>query len=148
MNQVQQQTTKLENSIANVFKNAPHVWPDIEKVVITALPWVALVLGIIQVVRLFDIFKVFRFVNAFWGSMPWWIIVGIILAWLMAYFFFMAFTPLQSNKKSWRNNFFYALLVWALNIILVMIMWSIDIVQILILLAGLYLLFEVRKDYK
>ena len=52
MSDMQQQVGVLENQLVDVFAKAPHLPQNIRDILITLVPWLALIFGILGIVSL------------------------------------------------------------------------------------------------
>lgn len=160
---------QLENSLAEVFeKKAPQLPEGGRKLLVSWLPWLSLIFGLLTLISVYWLWQWANAVNnvndilddyytAIGGSniaderltvMVW---AALAVAAIQALLYLAAFTALKARKKSGWNLLFYVALV---NIVYGVVVMFTDygtfgnFVGYLIGTAiGLYLLFQIRSHY-
>ncbi len=152
---------KLETMLDEWFvKKAPFQLPEnARKGLVTALPWVALVLGILQ---LFAALGLWGFIGAasvaLYGAglgvaaTTWMPIIWLSLAIVLveAVMLLVAFPKLKDNKKSgWKIMLWIAFLNLAYAVVSLFGMQGFPsfIMNVLAVAIGMYLLFQIRSHY-
>ncbi len=160
---------KIEKKLGEVFKDLPALSKPTKKTLADAWPWIALVLGVLQVAaawalwRLMDVAQPFidyaNTISQYYGgesigysSFDKFVIYLAIASLLVqAAIMFMAFKPLQAKvKRGWDLMFLAALL----NVVYAVISIFIDgrglggfVMQLVGTSIGFYFLFQIRELY-
>jgi uncharacterized membrane protein YwaF len=124
---MKQQLESLENYLAGVFKNAPKISENGRRGLVNAMPWIALVFGILQVISTLGLWGMGRRVNDFavgintlarqYGvestvpelSIFFWI--ALFFIGVSAIFLLLAYPGLKDRKKVGWDWLFYGALV-------------------------------------
>lgn len=155
MNELENQVQGLEKQLADAFSKAPHLPKEWRTLLVSFAPWITLIGAIFSVVAIFSLISMMtsplmRMANALGGS-TWsiWTILTIGVMAIMAFLYLIAFPALKEKKKTGWNKLFLAQLVSIVYAIISLFGGSGSLIGTLVGVAiGLYLLFEVRDEYK
>ena len=162
---------KLEDSLAGLYKGAPHLPENARKTLVQWVPWINLVVGLLTLWMAWGIWhwahysaainSAINYVNsigAAYGVAPIthrfsvgiWLV--LIVSLVEAALLLMAFSPTKDHKKSgWDLMFYVALLNVVAGVVYVFTDYggvSHLIGEIIGSAIGLYFLFEIRSYYK
>lgn len=134
--------------IGDHFKKLPELPKDVRDFLVLAVPWVALIGGIIGVAVTLVGFGVFTFLAplAFLsgaGADAGQGILAVLLGLVASILMLMAFPGLSKHKATGWRYIFYSEVVYLLGQIL-----SISLGGIVMALIGFYLLYQIRAYYK
>jgi hypothetical protein len=155
----------LEKALDDAFKKAPQLPENASKGLATALPWLALIGGILSLMGAWGIYGILNWTNNVLGSysalygyanpyvdtaMPLlWVSLALIV--VQAIIMLVAFPALRAGKKSGWNLLFYSALVNVVYDVLYYVFAYNNIGSLLMALIGaaigMYLLFQVRSYF-
>ena len=156
---------QLEKPLENAFKSVPPLPENARKGLATALPWLALLGGVLSLVGAWNLYRLTTIAdqylsgiyNAFGYTAPlagvtataW---VAIIVLVVQAVMLLVAFPALRANKKSGWNLVFWAdLLMVVYTVVTDLFSGYVNIGSFIVYLlgtaVGLYLLFQVRPYF-
>jgi hypothetical protein len=152
-----------------LVKKAPFQMPEnARKGLVTALPWLTLIGGVLMLWAAWGLYQLLTYVSPFvglanelnaaygvavapsvvnYGPVVW---LSLALLAVEAVMFFIAFPALQAHKKSGWNLLFWVSLINIVEVVLQMIGYTNFgslVLALLGSLVGLYLLFQVRSYY-
>ena len=152
----------LEKALGDLFKKAPPLPESGRSALAKALPWLALIGGVLTLIAVWNIYRLLSAVDSIYASFGYvgpavvgygpviW--VGLAVLVVQAVLFLAAFPALRTGKKSGWNMLFWAALVSAVYGVLgAFFDGYINVGQLVFSLLGsaigLYLLFEVRGHF-
>lgn len=161
---------ELENKLAELYKGAPALPKKAKDVIVEYLPYVVLVLGVLQIVAAFALWRLAdaaeRFsdfansLSAYYGGPAVGlsafdktvIYVGVVLLAVEAVLMLMAFSPLQKRaRRGWDLLFLVSLLQIAYAVVLIFVDGrgvGSFIMSLIGAAIGFYFLFQIRDYYR
>jgi hypothetical protein len=154
MDAVHKQMSRLEGFMAPLFAKTPHLPENARKTLVTVVPWLALIFGILGILSIFSAVAALQYLMAFpMGSMmggSWYpaMIVSLLCGLIGAILDLLAFKPLKGHHKKGWNLLFLAATLSSISVIVNFVFGFGGILALLGVLIGYWLLFEIRGHYR
>ena len=130
-------------ALENAYKKLPLLPKSITDFIVRIIAWVALVLGVIGLIRSIQAFSFVSYTFLGVLSSAGQQIIAVLIALAISVLLLFAFRPLREHLyKGWRFVF------WAVMLRLVLALLYFDMSGVLIALIGFYLLFQVIEHFK
>lgn len=164
------QLDQLETKLNDAYKGAPALPKNVKDLIVTYLPYLALIGGLASLWSAYSIYhwansvsKITTLANEYTAafgidpvdttrwSVTLWISLGILV--IMGLLYVLAFSPLKARKKSGWNLLFYALLLSVVNGIVGIFISNYGggfgsfIAALVGFVIGAYFLFQIREFY-
>ena len=156
---------QIEKPLDDAFKKVPQLPENLRKGLATAMPWLALIGGILSLIAAFNLYQAIAVFDQYvsgvysafgyaspvagYSAMAW---LGIIILALQAVLLLVAFPALRVFKKSGWNLILWAdIASVAYSVVVNLFSGYVNVGQLIFMLigaaVGLYLLFQIRPYY-
>lgn len=160
---------KIETKLADLYKGAPALPKKVKDTIVEYLPYVVLVLGILQVLAALALWRAAdaaarlsdfaNSISAYYGGPEavstmdkTFIYLGVVLLAVEAVLMLMAFSPLQKRqRKGWNLLFLVSLIQVAYAVVLIFVdSYGVGsfVFSLIGAAIGFYFLFQIRDYYK
>lgn len=142
----------IEAWLIPLFQKAPHLPASAKQTLVDIAPWLALISGILGIVGVLSastfvsMMLSFAFITS--GVLPMLFAIGMLVALLASVLDLLAYKPLTEKKKLGWNYVFYGVLLTGVSFVLNAIAGQGMLGSLVGLVVGLWILFEVRDEYK
>ncbi len=146
------QMGKLEHWMEPLFAKFPHVPENGRKTLASIAPWLALIFGVLGVFAMVTLgffsllFSPFILLSG--GGAGLLMFVAMAVGLIGSILDLLAFGPLRSRRKKGWNYLFYGSILGAVSTILGVLLGDSSIASLLFAVVGLWLLFEIRPQYR
>ncbi len=147
---------KYMDQVGQVFKQIPHLPKEIVNLLVSVVPWLALLGGVLGAIGAVTtvlggsaVYRASWMMAGVGSGYSLYIIIAAVFSAVMAALLLMAFAPLKDKKAAGWAFLFWANVISIAQNLVGLVLWHGSIVGIILSVAiGLYLLYEVRPMYK